>query len=84
MVAPDARSDRRNPAGDLEAGRRRGPGRGRIAALPLQHVRTIDAGGLDMDQDLAFAGRRHRQVGRDENVRAARLGDGDRRHGLWD
>ncbi len=40
-------------AGDLKPEDRAGTRRRRIVALPLQHVRSIDAGSLDPDQDIA-------------------------------
>ncbi len=53
VKAGDARPGRHDLAGDLEARDVGRAGRRRIAALPLQHVGPVDAGRVDLDQDLA-------------------------------
>jgi hypothetical protein len=55
--AVTARDDR---AGDFESGNVGGPGRWRIEAHALHDVRSVDAGGSDLDQDLARARFRYR------------------------
>ena len=70
--ALNARAARRHASGDFktrDVGRALGR---RIEALPLHHVRAVDAGGLDRNQDLARSGGRNRPLFGDENVRAAR------------
>ncbi len=68
-------------AGDLEAWQVGSAGRRRIMALPLQHVRAVDARRRHADENLAGAGRRHRPGLGDQRLRAAGLRDRHRRHG---
>ena len=56
LPALDARSQRHDFAGDLEAGNIRRARRRRVEALALHHVGPVDAGGRYLDQDLAIAG----------------------------
>jgi hypothetical protein len=62
-----ARPQRGDLAGELEPGDvRRRAGRRGVAAGELEHVRAVDPGAADADQDLARAG-----------LRVGMLGDGD-------
>ncbi|GCC46094.1 hypothetical protein chiPu_0029950, partial [Chiloscyllium punctatum] len=73
-------AERHHFARDLEAGQVAGAGRRRIGAGALRDVGTIDAGGRDLDQDLA--GLRHRQRAglRHQHLRATGLADGNDGH----
>ncbi len=55
----------------------------RVEALTLEHVGTVDAGSLDLDQDLPRAGRRQRPHRRHEHLGAASTLRLDDRHGRW-
>ena len=81
LPARDAGAERDHLAGDLEAGN---VGRALAAAdrVPWRctHVGPVDAGGRDLDQDFAGAGRRHRALLRHQHLRAAGRADGDRGH----
>src|SRR3546814_9806377 len=50
LQVADAHSQRDDGSGHLQAGQGAGPGGRRIAALALQHVGPVDAGGGDLDQ----------------------------------
>src|SRR5207249_5220537 len=65
--------DRGNGPGHFQAGNIRRARRRRIPALPLHHVRPIDTGGRDLDQDLAASRLGPRALHRDEHVRVTRL-----------
>ena len=70
-------------AGDFEPGNIGGARGRRIKAHPLHDVGPVDAGGGDLDQNLAGARRRRRALLRDQNVRSARRADRDDRHAVW-
>ncbi len=70
--------------GDFEAHDRRRAGRHRVAAEPLEDVGPVDAGGVDPDQHLAGAGRRHRARDRHQHLGAAGGGGVDGGHRRWD
>ena len=78
--ALDVRSERDDLAGDLEARNIRRAGRRRIEALPLHHVGPVDAGGRDLHQDLARAGRGNGALFRNQHFRPAGSLDSDDGH----
>jgi hypothetical protein len=49
-------------------------------ALPLHHVRAVDAGGRYLDENLARTSRRLWTFGRDQHLRTARLTDFNHQH----
>ncbi len=53
-----------------------------IAALALQHVGPVDAGGGDLDQHLTRARLGHRPLGGLQHIRSAKFGDLDDVHGV--
>ena len=80
LPARDVRAARRDFTGNLEA-------RNICRALlrwvkshALHDVRPVDAGGRDLDQNLAGRRSRHGPQLRREDVRIAGLADGDNRH----
>ena len=80
LPAIDARSGLDDGAGHLQSGDVRRARRRRVQALPLHHVRAIDAGCRHLDQDLTRTSRRPWTFGRDEHLGAARLTDFDHQH----
>ena len=81
LPALHARTERRDLAGDFEAGNVGRAFRRRVESLPLHHVRTIDAGGRDLDQDFALAERWDRALLRHQHLRPASGADPDHGHG---
>ena len=65
---------------DLEAGDVRGARRRRVLAQPLEHVRTVHAGGRHADEHLARARRGQRTTRRAQHLGAARARDLDDDH----
>jgi hypothetical protein len=53
----DAGADRADHAGDLPTGRERQRGLELVLAVGLQHVGEVDAGGADVDHDVAIGDR---------------------------
>ena len=51
-----------DPARDFQPGNLRGPGRGRVVALALLDVGAVEPRGDDVDQHLAGAGHRRRDL----------------------
>ena len=78
------RPERRNDARDFEAEQVGGAFGRRVETLALQHVGPVDAGGFDLDQDLARARLRAPAARAGTSTSgppgARRLDDG---HGLW-
>ena len=68
--AGHAVTERGDPAGDFEAWNIRRSRWRRIFAEPLQHVGTIDARGIGVDQHLASGGTRIRTFGDLQNITA--------------
>ncbi len=58
----DAGPEAGDPAGDFQPGNLRGPGRGRVVALALLDVGAVEPRGDDVDQHLAGAGHRGRDL----------------------
>ena len=56
--------------------------RGRVEAEALQHVRPVDPGRLDLDQDLARLRDRARALDEGQDLGAAGTGGDDRAHGF--
>jgi len=54
--------------------------RRRVAALSLEHVRPVHAGGRDLDQHFARLQRGHRALARLQHFGRAKFGDFDRFH----
>ena len=76
----DVRANGVDDTGDLEAGDVGLAGGRVVEALSLKGVRAVDARCGDLDADLAGLGLGGVDVGEDEGLRAARLGDGDGLH----
>jgi hypothetical protein len=82
LPARDAAADLGHFAGDFQARQLGMTGRRRIGADALLHIRSVDAGGRHLDEDLAVAGLGRRHAGGLQNFRPARCGDGNRSHRL--
>ena len=82
--ARDAGADSRYLTRDLETRQRRMAGRRRIGAHALLNVRSIDAGGSDLHEDLAVAHLRYRHGRRLKDFRAAFAVERDAGHCCWD
>ena len=55
----------------------------RVEPLALQHVRPVDPGGCDRDEDFALFRLRQGSGRRGQHLRSARLADIDHGHCLW-
>jgi hypothetical protein len=75
--------DRDDFAGDLEAGNVGSPLRRWIESHALHHVGPVHSGRRDLHQDFARAGRRHRAILGNENLRSAGRADTDGSHTRW-
>ena len=67
-------------AGDFKAEDRACILRRRIGALPLCHIRPVDARRLDLHQNLAFCGLRQRRLRKPHHLRAAMGREVDEAH----
>ena len=82
LKAAHAVPDSRDGARHLQAGQVAGIFRRWIEARPLQAVRPVDPGGLNLDQDLSGRRLRHRPHARFQDLRATGLGDFDDAHAV--
>ena len=62
-----------NLAREFKTGDVRCPGRRRILAQALHHIRTVDPRGADFNQDLPRTGRRHPGFNKGQNFGSARF-----------
>src|SRR6185437_6623546 len=76
----DVRSECYDLARDLKAWNIRRAGRRRIEALPLHHVRPVDAGGRHLHENLARSGRGNRTLFGNKHFRPTGSLDSDDGH----
>jgi hypothetical protein len=87
LRVPTAGDDRDHPvpvrraADHLAARDQRQVGAGQVGVLRLVRVGVVDAGAVDLDQQLAGPGLGIGDVGGHQDLGAAELGDQDRAHG---
>jgi hypothetical protein len=81
LPAGHSRPDPDDPAGALQARVGRSARWRRVEALPLHHIRRVDTGRGDLDQDLTLAGNRIRYLFQTQYFGPTRGGDDDRVHG---